>query len=92
MVVLFIPGFCKELLSEGLGIPVLGVCLGLQVLAVAYGGVVAHAPEPVHGRLSEVQHTGNGLFQGIPSGNVKSAQLVVPVELIAVDDTESHSE
>lgn len=56
------------LLQAQLEIPILGVCLGLQALALAHGGHVTHAPEPVHGRLSAVQHSGHPLFKDIPSG------------------------
>jgi len=46
--------------------PVLGVCLGMQGLVVAYGGVVA-AVEPAHGEVASVRHVGSGPFRGIPS-------------------------
>ena len=48
--------------------PVLGVCLGMQALAHAVGASVVRAPEPVHGRLSNIRHDGHPLFRGIPSG------------------------
>ena len=48
------------------GVPVLGVCLGMQGLVSAYGGVVATV-EPAHGEVSAVTHDGRGLFEGIPS-------------------------
>jgi para-aminobenzoate synthetase component II len=47
--------------------PVFGVCLGLQAMAVAYGGVVSRAPELLHGKTSEVTHAGTGVFDGLPS-------------------------
>ena len=48
------------------GIPTLGVCLGLQCAAVAFGASVVRAPEPRHGKTSLVSHDGQGLFRGIP--------------------------
>jgi anthranilate synthase/aminodeoxychorismate synthase-like glutamine amidotransferase len=48
------------------GIPTLGVCLGHQSLAQAFGGsVVRHVP--VHGKTTEIEHDGSGLFAGLPS-------------------------
>ncbi len=47
--------------------PVLGVCLGMQLLAHAAGGRVVRAPTPRHGRVSAVRHAGDALFDGIPS-------------------------
>ncbi len=51
--------------AENAGIPVLGVCLGHQALAVAHGGTVGRAPAPRHGKSSPVTHAGTGLFAGI---------------------------
>jgi anthranilate synthase component 2 len=47
-------------------IPILGVCLGLQSIGVAFGGKVVHAKRLMHGKLSAVQHDGAGVFQGLP--------------------------
>lgn len=49
------------------GVPVFGVCLGMQSMAVAYGGVVDRAPELLHGKTSPVTHEGKGVFAGLPS-------------------------
>jgi para-aminobenzoate synthetase component 2 len=50
-----------------LGMPLLGVCLGHQAIAEAYGATVAHAPELMHGMTSRVEHDGSVLYDGLPS-------------------------
>jgi anthranilate synthase/aminodeoxychorismate synthase-like glutamine amidotransferase len=48
------------------GIPVLGVCLGHQAMAQAFGGTVVRG-EPVHGKTAEIEHDGRSVFEGLPS-------------------------
>ena len=49
-------------------IPVLGVCLGHQCIGVAFGGRVGRATVgPVHGKTSQIEHSGTGVFEGLPS-------------------------
>jgi anthranilate synthase/aminodeoxychorismate synthase-like glutamine amidotransferase len=48
------------------GTPVLGVCLGMQCIGELYGGAVVRAPRVMHGKTSEIRHTGVGVFAGLP--------------------------
>ncbi|XP_057979569.1 aminodeoxychorismate synthase, chloroplastic isoform X2 [Malania oleifera] len=77
-------GICLRLLLECKDIPILGVCLGHQALGYVHGAHIVHAPEPVHGRLSEIEHSGCRLFQGIPSGR-NSGFKVVRYHSLVVD-------
>jgi len=56
----------REVLRSGAR-PVLGVCLGLQGLVLAYGGSVVRV-EPAHGMVAEISHDGRGVFTGLPQG------------------------
>jgi anthranilate synthase component 2 len=59
-------GICLDLIEKAAAtIPVFGVCLGHQAIGQAFGGHVVRAPLPVHGKLSEVSHEGQGVFRGI---------------------------
>ncbi len=61
-------GICVELIEKNTGgIPLLGVCLGHQAIGQAFGGKVVRAPSLMHGKTSDIQHIGNGLFEGVPT-------------------------
>jgi para-aminobenzoate synthetase component 2 len=61
-------GCCIDVIkTHGSTIPIFGVCLGHQAIGVAYGGTVDRAPELLHGKTSEVEHDGKGVFAGVPN-------------------------
>ena len=61
-------GVLCDVISAFAGVvPVLGVCLGHQAIGHVYGAKVVSAPELLHGKTSEVHHTGGGIFVGSPS-------------------------
>lgn len=61
-------GVCIDVVRELSGrLPIFGVCLGLQSMGVAFGGVVDRAPELLHGKVSQVFHEGKGVFRGLPN-------------------------
>ncbi len=61
-------GVCIDVVTAiGGRVPIFGVCLGLQSISVAFGGVVSRAPELLHGKTSAVHHDGRGVFAGLPN-------------------------
>jgi anthranilate synthase component 2 len=60
-------GICLELVRRAGNVPLLGVCLGHQALGQAMGGRIIRAPEPMHGKLSAIQHDGSGVFARLPN-------------------------
>jgi para-aminobenzoate synthetase component II len=60
-------GVCIDMVRHAAGrVPLFGVCLGLQAIAVAYGATVGRAPELLHGKTSLVHHQGAGVLEGLP--------------------------
>jgi para-aminobenzoate synthetase component II len=62
-------GVCVEMVGSAAaaGVPLFGVCLGVQSIAVAHGAHVGRAPELLHGKTSLVHHRGDGVLAGLPS-------------------------
>ena len=59
-------GICLEVIEKAGGqVPILGVCLGHQSIGQVYGGKIVRAPEPMHGKLSRIHHTGKSVFRGL---------------------------
>jgi anthranilate synthase/aminodeoxychorismate synthase-like glutamine amidotransferase len=74
------------------GVPVLGVCLGHQALAVAFGGTVVRG-DPVHGKTAEVEHDGRTIYAGLDSPLVAGRyhSLVVDPDLPEALERSAHS-
>ncbi len=60
-------GVAKQIIQKA-KLPILGVCLGHQGVGLVYGSSIVHAPEIIHGRISNIYHTGKDLFANIPQG------------------------
>ncbi len=60
-------GICSEVVTYlGMKIPILGICLGHQVIGEVFGATVTYAPSLMHGKTSMIQHHASELFHGIP--------------------------
>jgi para-aminobenzoate synthetase component 2 len=62
-------GICPEMVLHCAAVakPMIGVCLGHQVLGEAFGATVTHASELMHGKTSQVMHDGSGVLEGLPT-------------------------
>lgn len=61
-------GICLDLIAAATGkIPIFGVCLGFQAIGQTMGIPVVRAPQPMHGKLSVMRHTGTEIFRGVPN-------------------------
>ena len=87
-------GYSIDYVKEfGHEMPTLGVCLGHQAIAVAYGGSVGRAPEPRHGKTSDITHDGKGVFTGLSNPFVATRyHSLASVDLPDVLEVTAHSE
>jgi anthranilate synthase component 2 len=81
-------GICLDLIAKASAtVPLLGVCLGHQAIGQAFGGEVVRAPTQVHGKLSEIQHKGEGIFRGINAAFKATRYHSLVVERSSLPDT-----
>ncbi|MBC8309504.1 MAG: aminodeoxychorismate/anthranilate synthase component II [Phycisphaerales bacterium] len=83
-------GVSQELIAHFKGkIPILGVCLGHQAIAILHGMKVIEYSKPVHGKTSEVFHDNTGIFEGLPNPfhATRYHSLVVDPETVSEDFT-----
>ena len=76
-------GVCLDVIAKAGGAtPILGVCLGHQAIGSSYGGTVARAALPMHGKLSQIHHGGETVFHGIngPFSATRYHSLVIERE------------
>lgn len=60
-------GICREILQHlGHELPILGVCLGHQLIVLNYGGTIVRAAHVMHGKTSDIHHEGEGILSGLP--------------------------
>jgi len=89
-------GICLEVIEKANGtIPILGVCLGHQAIGQAYGAKVVRAPEPMHGKLSRIHHTGKSVFRGLNNdfnATRYHSLTIAPASMPAVLDVTATSE
>ncbi len=82
-------GICLALTEAAAetGTPLMGVCLGHQTIGQAFGGAVVRHTDIVHGKLGQMQHTGKGVFAGLPSPFAATRYHSLVVDRAGLPDT-----
>lgn len=82
-------GICLDLVARAAErkLPVLGVCLGHQIIGQAFGARIVRAPEPMHGKVDDIRHHGTGVFQGLPNPVVATRYHSLVVEAEGLPET-----
>jgi anthranilate synthase component 2 len=75
-------GSCLEIIKQFGSTPILGVCLGHQAMNIAYGGTISHT-RPLHGKTSQIEHDGLGLFRGLENPLVGGRYHSLAIERLA---------
>lgn len=82
-------GICLDLVAEAArrGVPLFGVCLGMQAIGQAFGGRVVRANRLMHGKVSAIRHPGGPLFAGIPAEFLATRYHSLVVERASLPDS-----
>jgi para-aminobenzoate synthetase component 2 len=79
---------CLEIVKGANGaVPIFGVCLGHQVIAEAFGGVISRAPELLHGKTSQISHTGKSVMSTLPENFTATRYHSLALEPDTVPET-----
>ena len=83
-------GICVELIQKLAGkIPILGVCLGHQAIGAAFGGKIIRAPKLFHGKTSDIEHDGKGVFRKLTNPFTATRYHSLPRELTITAETQN---
>jgi len=77
-------GSCLEIIKQFGTIPILGICLGHQAMNIAYGGTISHT-RPLHGKTSQIEHDGLGIFRGLENPLVGGRYHSLAIENLSPD-------
>jgi anthranilate synthase component 2 len=77
-------GSCLEIIRHFGDTPILGVCLGHQAMNIAYGGTISHT-RPLHGKTSQIEHDGRGIFRGLENPLVGGRYHSLAIEKLSVE-------